>query len=620
MTRRSIESRNEILSRLTKTALQHWGVQNKDIDSFDPVVKLLLSGFAQEIHRVYHEIENANIRVLRQLSSILNPGYHAGVNPAHALLQLSPTEPKVEVNKYSQFKVLKAKERRLEQEIKMEEVEVFFSPLNFYTLHDVYLGRKVVGNYIYEYDKEGQQIERSKVTLNTALEENEVLLGLCVTNRLDKINQLSLQIDWKNIMSRKQLQELLGDCEFILGNEIIKSSVGIARSRNMKEESFQIPAFQRAQQVTQKLEVEIADLYKKQYLSLDLQNINLQEVQNHYSEIEESQHVGSNYRVVWIKVKFNPNIDKSINAHLVVRTNCIPVVNRRYEQLNVDISNTAKIIPLTTINSEFLDLISVTDEEKKKFVVGNSVSKSQDQEDRTYVLRESGIERFDSRDSKELLLHLIDLLRDESAVFSAIGIDFLSAILKDLNQSINLLEQKSLDQLDELQNHTHYLTIKAPDNCRTIFVDFWSCAGQFGNNLGPNDRVVTETMLDVNDSLTQFISMTAGGRDKKIGDDELSGLKRSMISGGKVVTKIDIVLFVQDEFGEYIDHVEVKNGGMVSEKMNEGYISTVDVHIDPIEVEEDSNFKLEELMVEIKSKLEMHSPPYYNYRVLQASN
>ena len=60
----------------------------------------------------------------------------------------------------------------------------------------------------------------------------------------------------------------------------------------------------------------------------------------------------------------------------------------------------------------------------------------------TYTLRTGDVERFDSRNAMEYMNYLLELLRDESSAFAALGQDFVASQIKELNQNIAQLEQK----------------------------------------------------------------------------------------------------------------------------------------------------------------------------------
>ena len=46
------------------------------------------------------------------------------------------------------------------------------------------------------------------------------------------------------------------------------------------------------------------------------------------------------------------------------------------------------------------------------------------------MIRQGGIARFDSRDARETIKHLIDLIRDERAGFAFLGTDLISSELE----------------------------------------------------------------------------------------------------------------------------------------------------------------------------------------------
>jgi hypothetical protein len=101
----------------------------------------------------------------------------------------------------------------------------------------------------------------------------------------------------------------------------------------------------------------------------------------------------------------------------------------------------------------------------------------------TYLLRDISAARFDQRSAKDYLYYMIELLRDESAVFSGIGREFVSSQVKDLNQNIALLEQKVKLSGAQGVRAKAYLIITPFAPGDNVYINYYSTNGELANKL-----------------------------------------------------------------------------------------------------------------------------------------
>ena len=80
------------------------------MESFDPLVKLLIESFAVEFEKISHEINETQLRIIERLTGLISPELDV-VNPAYAVMQTRAVDSGTTVNRESQFIVKKAEER-----------------------------------------------------------------------------------------------------------------------------------------------------------------------------------------------------------------------------------------------------------------------------------------------------------------------------------------------------------------------------------------------------------------------------------------------------------------------------------------------------------------------------
>ena len=93
--------KENIKDRMFKNAASFWGIRN--VENFDPLVKLLIEAMASEIYKLSNEVNNIETRILERIAYLLTPDILMSVRPAHTLFYAQPTEEQCLINKETGF-------------------------------------------------------------------------------------------------------------------------------------------------------------------------------------------------------------------------------------------------------------------------------------------------------------------------------------------------------------------------------------------------------------------------------------------------------------------------------------------------------------------------------------
>jgi hypothetical protein len=291
--------------------------------------------------------------------------------------------------------------------------------------------------------------------------------------------------------------------------------------------------------------------------------------------------------------------------------NCFPVINRQLNDFTVSSRENINIIPLDTEDS-FLDIKNVSNSGGKSYTM-KSFSSLTDIQKGTYILRQGGIARFDSRNAREMINYLLELLRDESAAFSVLGSDMISSNLRELNQGIARLDQRLQDS-NVVKENLSYIMLKSDSQDDMIFVEFWSTKATGANKIKPGQKLTVYEGSDIKSDSVVLMTPTIGGRDKLDTGDRLNAYRRTLLSRGRVVTAEDVKVLCYEHFGKSVDQVEVSRGIMKGEAVNTGFVRTIDIHISlskrmtPFTAEE-MKFLVDDLNIKLKEQ-SMNNMPY----------
>jgi hypothetical protein len=163
--------------------------------------------------------------------------------------------------------------------------------------------------------------------------------------------------------------------------------------------------------------------------------------------------------------------------------------------------------------------------------------------DGSFSIRYGGTERFDTRNAKELVDYLFELLRDEKAAFSAYGPDFLSTILKNLEQNIALIEQKSRSALKDIKELPSYIVLKPIDDADILFLDIWVTQAEEANHINAGSRLVVYDNNRVNAESIFLLSQTKGGRSRLNATNRVQAYKYGLTTADRIITKADVINF-----------------------------------------------------------------------------
>ena len=65
--------KERVKSRILKKAADLWGYKEGEMESFDPLVKLLIEAFAGEFEKISYEINETQFRVIERLTGLISP-------------------------------------------------------------------------------------------------------------------------------------------------------------------------------------------------------------------------------------------------------------------------------------------------------------------------------------------------------------------------------------------------------------------------------------------------------------------------------------------------------------------------------------------------------------------
>lgn len=590
-----------IKSRMYKNATAIWGV--RDIEDFDPILKLLIESLASEINKLSNEMDNLEARFLERIAGALTPDIFLSVRPAHMILHAKPLGIQETILKNSVFL----------QRIK-ETKSIYFSPAADFNLIKGDVHSIICAGKLYQIDNRKSKDIMARSIKRSEIFTDRIWIGLRIHRSVEDIQNLSFYFDLPNIEKRNELLHLLLYSRWEQDERLLSIHPGIHKKSTEKDRYYPLAEFDPTNMSTES----ILNHYSHRFITVKDKIVNKREnyktVPGELIEFFPEQESSENpTQLLWLKVTFPPGFDSYILDDFFVSINAFPIINRKFYSKNGKTNPLVSVIPFETEENEYLLSVDhVSDSNKRRYIHLPLQNNEQDGEFGTYILKRGGAERFDARNAKESIENLLDLLREENTSFALFGKGFVDSAVKKINSELVLIQQK-LKEIKINREISNYIVIDSNEVGETVYIDYWvtNCDEANGIKSGISMLVFGNCPVDQNSIIT--LTQSYGGTKRREQSPDM--YKYVLTSRDRIFTNEDIVNFCFARFGDMIISANVTKGIRVSPRPKEGLIRSIDVHItmkDELSKDSSNHQDLEDRLLALLKK---RSPDMYNYRV-----
>lgn len=602
-------SKETIKDRMFRNAVNYWGVRN--MENLDPLVKLMIEALASEIYKLSNEINNIETRIIERIAHLLTPDILMLARPAHMLLYTQPIESESIVNRRTGFyyddPVFKQKKK---------VTDISFYPVDIFPLVKGRVKTMVCGRNIYMLDK---TLSKEILTRSIVRSENlshRVWFGMELDNAIEFIENLSFYIDFINVENKNDYYHLLPYTQWQHNSVPLKITSGLYSPEDMDVNTGNMSLFVNYD-LAKVSDHSIRNFYNPRFITIEdklkvsemKKEIFPTELKSYFQEEDIDQLTQPLY---WFYVNFPPSFDEDIIDRTLISANVFPVANKRHKTQSSGNQKLSNILPLETSEKEhFLSVLSVVDSHNRQYKQ-LPFRDTEVQQYGTFSVKKGGTERFDSRNAKEYILQLLDLLREEGAAFSLVGKGFLEDLIADVGNVIMTLEQKLSDVTQDMEIPS-YLIVDSENKSEILFVDYWVTNCEIANGIKAGTYFSPHNETFVESGLIFSLTPSTGGKGRPQTSNVLDIYKYVLTSRDRIYTIEDIVNFCYSEFGDIITSVKVKKGVQVSSKPKEGLIRTIDVFVDVKKHFEPKLF--DDFRSNLHNLLIDKSPDTFNYRI-----
>ena len=576
-------TKEEIKDRLIRRAADQWGVDDMEIEySFDPIVGILFDACAHEFERISETIKTSRTKITERLVDLLTPEISVTAKPAHAIMHALPLDHKVVINEHTQF--FHRKRMPLFRDSGKEDFkDFFFCPSGEFTLNDCELKYIAYPDKIVTHEEHRTTTKLKAPDFVASPEPSCIYMGIQPAQGLKTIDNLICYFDLLNFSNKELLVHHLSIANWSINGETLEITKGYAQRKIVKD-NYSAYINESIQSKIQFYEEYVREFYRNHFYTID-GNIDLKGKLKKYPEdfrrfLSDTQLAEFTTPILWLKIEFSTVVSNSMLKNLHCHINCFPTLNKKLLSINKRLQSYFNIIPLASEGDFFLDIQNVVGDSGNKYYVRNR-DKKDDSRPQAY-LRHGGVSRFDERDASELLNYTLDLLKEDSVAFSAIGDDFIRSNLKDLKQIVSRIEQQ-IEMQDFTKHKIPYLIINrnsiSNNKDKIIFSDYWTTTGEKANKINPYSKLFQHSGTAFKPKSLVFITGTVGGQDEPTPSEKIYAYREQILSRGRIVTRQDIIQYCYSVFKDAIVKVSVEKGVIVSPNNAVGYTPTTDIYI-----------------------------------------
>ena len=604
-------TKEDIRARMLRNAMDYWGTTS--INDMDPMVRLLVEALSTELFNVSNDVKNLENRVLSKISRILASDYLTSALPAHAVLKGQPVETQETVNIDNHFFY---KRQSSPDTSRSEENNVFFTPVGEVNLFNASICYTCSGINLYEHDEAMRRNTILTASSKLYAEPNTLWLGIDCAPALNNLQNLALFFEWSDYAANDDFYKLLSVVKCFANNEEIETAPALIYTEDM--DAGNRPVFYE-QDVINLITRDIKEYYNNRFISItDSKFANIsnyrQTFPDAFAEMFNPAELSRLQPCVWLKLTFPAAISPGIIDDLHVSLNCFPVLNRKRHEHKYRLRDVNNIIPIKVSNKDHFLSVKEVHDDRNIFYSEIPYTQAAQNFEGSYSIRNGGAERFDSRNARQIIDYLLELLRDEKAAFASYGTDFLNSVLKTLEQNLALIEKKTRMAQDGHEPF-NYLIVKPDGKATMLYLQYWTTLADAANNIRRGAHLQQFETLKIKADSLRLMTSTIGGRDSLGATERVQAYKYGLTTKDRIVTQADLISFCYYELGNKVTDVKIGKGLVVSSNPKEGFKKTVDVFLKPADEVKLSTEEWNTLLTLLESKLISRSVINSNYRL-----
>jgi uncharacterized protein YheU (UPF0270 family) len=581
--------RKAIKARMIDLAAKLHGYEQFELDSFDPLVDLMLSALAKELEKSHIFFQENFNDLCSHITERLVPNSDIDFKPSATVINV-PAERTVNINA-DNFKCT------INKEINGSQKELSFIPLLPFQTTNAKIRIIANGNKLIEYKDLGQTELSEYAPINSS-----IYLGLSFDEEkeLPLIMEIPIYCTWFNHPKTYEYLNILNNGEWVFNGEELPFENFLVPQNTFNEDfNFWEKSY------FKEIFSEIIGQFNKSYfrVRINTQSIKKEEkkipseISNAIRKTPELAYVNN---LQWLEIKL-PALDicKDLGQTLFCQSNCIPVVNlnRKFETHRV--REPYKVIRVSG-DEFFVDVKKIYDHNNGQYLPKHSFVEKINNIIGYYNIARNSVLRIDKRVAVEKIIQLLDTIREERNAFSSFNPDWIIDELGKIKLNLQRIEYKLGENLDVSPNDV-FITLEDDSQESTLRLEYWTCNGADSNNITRGTKAELSSEIIFDESECIILETTEGGRFATSKERKLQKLKYHLQSQERIVTRSDLHEAINYRLSPIpINRITFSNKLIPTQGLGGGYIKTIVVNIE-IDQNQLSGLSLDKLKAKVQN-------------------
>lgn len=582
---RSQFTKEAIRQRLTRHLMQMWGVS--DLNHLDTFVRMLMDTLANEVHRISHDFIGSEVRVLEKLANLLTPDLLTVAHPAHMVMRADPIDPVLELTPDHSFFVQKRYATQLLGPLDGRQ-DVFFSSLEPTRLIDGRVAFLAAGRQLFRFEDSLGKVPVLTTRMGAQLPAQTLFIGLAVHADVDTLDGVNFYVEWPDDEKFRLLYPLLALGQWSLNGKPLETAPGPSFNPVYRPQSDGPTRLLAEHEISYQLEEAIRQTYRNRFVHIVQTGVDeLAEAAQPFPALfgmafgDEALAPFAKQDHLWLSVSLPAQFTDEVLETLSVSINAFPVMNRKNNRMTYRTRALYHLLPLRTEAFETLLTVRTVQDSKERIYSPFPFHQADHIQEGSYAVRRGGVERFDLRDARDSLNHLVELLREEAAAFHIYGRDTVQLLISQLLDQIEQIDLKLHNATVPPVELTQYILFKPFEEGDTMQVDFWITNCELANQIPAGSRLEVFNTDLIKTESALLLTTSTGGRNRPSAMHRVATYRYALMSRQRLVTQEDVISFLHAELGPLLMSVSIRKGVAIGATPKEGLMRTVDIFLTP---------------------------------------
>lgn len=591
--------RDAVKTRMIDLASRLHGYEHFELESFDPLVDLMLSALSKEIEKSHLYFQDTFNDLCNHLTSRLIPESDISFVPSSTIVHVKSEEENI--ISPDDFKCTFVKDDE-------DNTELSFVPLLPSSLNGVDVKLIANGTRLISYTGlQSEELIRYKPG------GSSIYLGIKIPKKQNTNISLPIYFSWFEHPKTNLFIDILSSSEWYLNGKEINAKPQLYSSSKLLDQlkfwnkSYFKDVFK-----------EVLESYNDHYFKLEileeLIEANNEPPQEIINLIKRQPELSYANELHWLEIKL-PNLElcRELGLKLYAQTNCVPFINLHEKFETHKVRDPYKVIRITG-DEYFVDVKKLYNYNEGQYLPKYNFESNIANVQGYYNVARNSILRIDKRVAVDKIVQLVDLVREERNAFSSFNPDWIIDELQKIKINFQRIEYKLGENLN-IEPMDVFISLEDDQEDNTIRVEYWTCHGNRANGLERGTAGEVQSGFAGLAKESMVVEKSSGGRFSISEEEKIKRLKYQLQTKDRIVTKADLRTAIEFKLSPVlVEDINFRTELLASNNIKCGYARNIIADV-KINVSSNDNVSVPLLERSLQYFINQRIVSHLNYKI-----